>query len=100
MTKHTLSELKELADTPASKIDYVRHSPNFWGVVVSQNEWDFLVKSREAIPLLTEEVRLLRKALIDISRANYAGPSTDERREWSWATAEKVLDLSKERLPD
>lgn len=33
----------------------------------------------------------LTKALIDITKASFAGPNTDERREWIWATARKAL---------
>lgn len=43
------------------------------------------------LKVLHAEVAEYRKALVDIAKANYAGPSTDERREWTWATAYKLI---------
>lgn len=40
---------------------------------------------------LLDAIEKMKEALVKVSRANFAGPSTDERREWTWATAEKAL---------
>ena len=44
-----------------------------------------------ACDVLQPKLAACRDALIEIARVNFAGPSTDERREWTWAKSELTL---------
>lgn len=61
---------------------------------------DFIAHARQDIPWLLERLAQCERALGAIGRANFAGPSTDERREWTWATAELALRNLREADPE
>lgn len=50
-----------------------------------------------AIRNLVERSKRMERILVEIAKVNFAGPSTDERREWTWARAYQELKNSEEK---
>lgn len=57
----------------------------------NRTDQTFISASSTEAEFLLKALEIEHNALISITKTNFAGPSTDERREWTWAKAHTAL---------
>lgn len=77
-----------LSDLRATGPNHEKNTPKNRRLVKADAE--LIAHAPTDLANLVKALRVADEALINLTKANFAGPSTDERREWSWATAEQA----------